>query len=66
MTRPLGMRVDAIHDLQPTATGTHVTLAIEVSGRTAPLLGWIVARVSRKFLPMEAAALKQECERPDA
>ena len=43
-TRPLGMRVDAIHDLQPTAMGTHVTLAIEVSGLTAPLLGWIVAR----------------------
>ena len=31
--------------------------------QTDVLLGWIVMRVSRKFLPMEAAALKQTCER---
>jgi uncharacterized membrane protein len=63
-TRALGMHVTALHVLRPTATGgTEVTLSIEVEGPTAFLLGWIVARVSRKFLPMEAAALKQECER---
>jgi len=60
-TAPLGMRVDAIHDIRPTETGTHVTLAIEIGGWTAPILGWIVARVSRKFLPMEAKALQERC-----
>ena len=59
-TNALGMHVVALHRLEPTSTGTHVTLSIDVSGLTAPLLGWIVARVSRKFLPMEAAALKAE------
>jgi len=62
-TRPLGMHVTALHVLEPSATGTRVTLSIDVEGPTAFLLGWIVARVSRKFLPMETAALKQECER---
>ena len=38
-------------------------LSINVEGPMAFLLGWIVMRVSRKFLPMEAAALKQTCER---
>ncbi len=64
-TNPLGMHVVALHRLEATSTGTHVTLSIDVSGLTAPLLGGIVARVSRKFLPMEAAALKAECERSD-
>lgn len=62
-TRPLGMHVVAAHELQPTDAGTRVRLAIDVSGPTAPLLGWIVIRVSRKFLPMEAASLVAECTR---
>ena len=62
-TRPLGMHVTALHVLEPTATGTRVTLSIDVEGPMAFLLGWIVMRVSRKFLPMEADALKQTCER---
>ncbi|MFA7250179.1 MAG: SRPBCC family protein, partial [Dehalococcoidia bacterium] len=62
-TRALGMRVEGIHRLEPVATGTRVTLAVEVTGVTAPILGWIVARVSRRFIPQEAAALKGECER---
>ena len=61
-TRALGMVVTALHRFEPTSNGTHVILSIDVDGPTAPLLGWIVARVSRKFLPMEAAALKRVCE----
>lgn len=64
-TRTLGMVVTARHVLAPTAGGTRVTLSIDVEGWGAPLFGWVVARVSRKFLPMEAAGLRQECERPD-
>jgi uncharacterized membrane protein len=62
-TRALGMRVSGLHRIEAIAEGTRVTLAIEVTGPTAPLLGWIVRRVSRKFLPQEAAGLKRECER---
>jgi len=62
-TRTLGLVVTAEHALRPTPAGTHVTLSIDVEGPTRFLLGWVVARVSRKFLPMEAAALKRECER---
>ena len=62
-TRPLGMHVTALHVLKPTATGTHVTLSIDVEGPLAFLFGWIVMRVSRKFLPLEAAGLQAECTR---
>ena len=61
-TRAIGMVVTALHRFEPTSNGTHVILSIDVDGPTTPLLGWIVARVSRKFLPMEAAALKRVCE----
>ena len=57
------MRVLARHDIEGTADGSRVTLVIYVTGPTAPLLGWIVARVSRRFLPQETAGLKRECER---
>ena len=61
-TRALGMRVTASHLLDATEGGTTVTLGIDISGPTRPLLGWLVRRASRKFLPQEAAALKLECE----
>lgn len=62
-TRALGMVVTARHDLQPIGSGTRVTLAIDIAGPMTALLGWIVVRVSRKFLPQEAAALTRESER---
>lgn len=61
-TRAVGMRVLALHLFEPTPTGTRVTLAIDIRGWTTPLLGWIVAGVSRRFLPQEAAGLRRECE----
>lgn len=62
-TRALGMTVTATHLIRPVAEGTHVTLAIDIAGPTRVLFGWLVRRVSYKFLPQEAAALKAEAER---
>ena len=62
--RTFGMPVEAIHRMEPTATGTRVTLAIDVTGPTAPLLGRFVMRVSRQFVPQEAEALRRRCEAP--
>ena len=62
-TRTLGMTVTAGHAIRPTPAGSRVTLSIDVSGPTAALLGWIVARVSRRFLPQEAAGLRAASER---
>ncbi|MGE3857915.1 MAG: SRPBCC family protein [Dehalococcoidia bacterium] len=62
-TRTLGMVVTARHVLADAGDATDVTLSIDVTGPATFLFGWIVARVSRKFLPMEAAGLRAECER---
>lgn len=62
-TRALGMVVTATHLIEPRGQGTHLTLAIDIAGPTRVLFGWLVRRVSYKFLPQEAAALKVECER---
>lgn len=61
--RTMGTVVSAIHHLEPTPTGTRVTLAIEVSGPTKFLFGFLVNRVSKRFVPQEAIALKAWCER---
>ena len=61
-TRAAGMRTVAGHALEPMAGGTRVTLSIDVSGPTVPLLGWLVMRATRKFVPLEAAGLKRRSE----
>ena len=62
-THTMGLHVSARHDIEATSTGSRVTLSIDVTGPMAPLLGWIVMRVSRRFVPQEAAGLKAASER---
>ena len=61
-TRTAGMRVDAGHNVSPAGDGRRLELSIEISGPTAWLLGWLVTRKSRRFLPREALAAKAAAE----
>ena len=60
--RALGLRVDAGHCISPTGDGCRLELSVEISGPTAGLLGWMVTRKSRRFLPREALAAKAAAE----
>ena len=60
--RALGMCVVASHHIEPIPTGSRVTLSIDVTGLTALLFGWIVMRVSSRFVPQEAAGLRAAAE----
>lgn len=57
-----GMRIAGGHRVQAAETGAHLEIWIEVSGLTAPLLGWIVRRKARESLPLEAQAAKAAVE----
>ena len=59
-----GMIVSATHHVEPRAGGARVALAVETTGLGALLLGWLVARTSRRNLPLDAAALKRAAEAP--
>jgi carbon monoxide dehydrogenase subunit G len=50
------------HVIEPDSAGARVTLSISTRGRMAPLLGWLIARMSRRNVDEEAAGLKRRSE----
>ncbi|MCC9311071.1 SRPBCC family protein [Kitasatospora sp. RB6PN24] len=63
-TRAPGVRIEAGHHLQPTPTGTRVTLELRLSGPLAPLVRLRHGRLIRRYLAQEALGLKTQCETP--
>ncbi|HZS58867.1 MAG TPA: SRPBCC family protein [Gemmatimonadaceae bacterium] len=57
-----GIRMTARHDIEPTKTGSRVTLSLEFSG----LLAWLAVRVAgelaERYIAAEAAGLKKRSE----
>ena len=54
--------VQAGHVIEPDGAGSRVTLSISTRGRMAPLVGWLIARMSRRNVEEEAAGLKRRSE----
>jgi uncharacterized protein YndB with AHSA1/START domain len=58
-----GMRTEAGHRLAPGSAGSvTVTLTIRQSGLLAAPLGWLMSRLTRRYLDTEGQSLKRLCE----
>ena len=57
-----GLRAEAHHEVQPTATGSRVTLTFDQHGVLGELLGKLTADLTERYLGLEAAGLKRRCE----
>lgn len=57
-----GVHTMADHAIEQEASGCSVTLSVEMSGIMSVLFRPLIARVSRRNLPLEAEGLKRHCE----
>lgn len=58
-----GVTTVAGHRIVPAASDrVRAELTIEHSGLLAPLVGWLVSSLTRRYLHLEAAGLKRRCE----
>jgi uncharacterized membrane protein len=58
-----GMRVTAVHAIEPRNGGSRAMLSIRYSGVLAPVLVWLTRKVNDRYLVLEANGLKSRCER---
>lgn len=63
-TKVRGASTSAGHVIQPTASGSRVTLSVEIAGIAATLLKPILGRGIRQNLRLEAEGLKRQSETP--
>lgn len=61
-TRAMGMTMTGIHQLEATDQGTSNTLALELEGRLAPVLGPLMSRSMRRALAQENQGFKTAAE----
>jgi carbon monoxide dehydrogenase subunit G len=61
-----GVKGVAAHVIEPNASGSKVTLTVDLSGIVATLLGWVIGPESRKNVNMEAEGLKRRSEEGQA
>jgi carbon monoxide dehydrogenase subunit G len=64
-TQAMGMTMTGIHQLKATERGTSNTLALELEGRLAPVLGPLVSRSIRRALAQENQGLRRAAEHRD-
>ena len=57
-----GARTVATHRVAPHGAGTRVDQSIEQTGIVGRIVGRLCARLTRRYVAMEAAGLKEECE----
>jgi hypothetical protein len=57
-----GLRVPLGHAVEPSGSGSRVRLWVEVEGPTAVLLGWMVGRMAKGNVNIEAESLKARAE----
>ena len=62
-TRAMGMAMTGSHQLEASGTGTRNTLAIELDGPMAPVLGPLLRRPLRKALKAENEGFRTAAER---
>jgi carbon monoxide dehydrogenase subunit G len=64
--RGLGVRVSGRHEVRAGERGSHATLSLEFSGFLGPLVARIYGRLNERYLAMEAAGLRERCEKSEA
>jgi carbon monoxide dehydrogenase subunit G len=57
-----GARVFARHTIAPAGSGSRVTLTIDYRGPIGALFGWLLRKINRSYLAIEAAGLKARSE----
>jgi hypothetical protein len=57
-----GFRTTAVHRVEPTATGSRVTLSVDQHGVIGELFARMTADMTNRYLHLEAEGLKQRCE----
>jgi carbon monoxide dehydrogenase subunit G len=61
-SRAPGIRVRAHHGVEPSASGSRVTLSIQYSGVVGNILGRLIAGINRRYIALEADGLKRRAE----
>ena len=61
-SRAPGVRVLARHLVEPSASGTRVTLSVQYSGLLGNILGRVTAALNRRYIALEADGLKRRAE----
>jgi carbon monoxide dehydrogenase subunit G len=57
-----GLRIVMSHVVAPADSGSRVTLTVAAAGPAALLVGWLVARMSKRNVDIEAESLKRRIE----
>jgi hypothetical protein len=57
-----GVRVTGKHYVAPIAGGSRATLGLAIEGIFGPVLAWLTAGITERYIAMEAAGLKQRSE----
>jgi uncharacterized protein YndB with AHSA1/START domain len=57
-----GFRALAQHTIEPTESGSRVTLHLQFGGLFGGLVGWITGSLNRRYLALEADGLKRRAE----
>jgi uncharacterized membrane protein len=60
-----GVTVTATHVIAPGGEGSRVTLAIEMAGPFAALLGALTGGITQRYMALEARGLKARSEHPE-
>jgi uncharacterized protein YndB with AHSA1/START domain len=59
-----GLLVTGRHVIDPTSSGSRVTLAVEYSGALGSVLAWLTGSLNDRYIGLEAAGLKRRSEDP--
>lgn len=60
-----GLTVTAVHRIEPTPTGSTVTLSVHYEGRLSPLAVKIMGKITERYVGWEAEGLKKASEGED-
>lgn len=61
-----GFTTTASHRVRPDASGSVATLAVNQAGALGALVGRLTARLTRRYLDLEAAGLRGRAEQPSS
>lgn len=63
ISRSPGVRATAEHLIEPTSTGSRVTLSVQLGGVLGPLVARATRRMTERYIALEAKGLKHRSEK---
>ena len=63
VTQRMGVRAVGVHAIEPTTSGSRVTLSLTFEGVLAPLVAAVAGDLTMRYIQMEANGLKAASER---